>query len=323
MKKAIFTRWMSHEKAVTSILKTYKALLMDLENAVVSKEQANGNSVTADGLLKNLKSYKTYLGFCWLSDVMSILTTFNLHLEEEEIDIGDLEAQLAITLSSLNRMKKDNGLHVRKAEKNAQEMGLVPDDQTKDSVQKSYRKWIPELIEAIESRMDNSDIIFAFSALDLSKPVKNQSILPQFGNAKLSQLADFFKIDDDEVTEEWVELCTLVKNVHSDLNPLESMSNLFKFILNREKLIKEEQFKNIKFLLSVGLIFPLSTACVERTFSQVKRIVTAARNSLNVKRVSDFLMIKFRTPSDETFEKAAKYFLEKKKRRITCPKKRI
>lgn len=65
LKKAAFTRWLSHDKAVTTIRKTSKSLLATLE-----REVAENDNAIARGLLHAMKSYDFITSVYLLSDVL-------------------------------------------------------------------------------------------------------------------------------------------------------------------------------------------------------------------------------------------------------------
>ena len=53
LKRAVYTRWLSHAQAVTAVRRTLNSLLATLEKEVAEKEDA-----VVTGLLHAMKSYK-------------------------------------------------------------------------------------------------------------------------------------------------------------------------------------------------------------------------------------------------------------------------
>ena len=73
LKKAAFTRWLSHDQAVTTICKTLQSLLATLEREVIENDNA-----VARGLLHAMKSYNFIASVYLLSDVLPKLIALSL-----------------------------------------------------------------------------------------------------------------------------------------------------------------------------------------------------------------------------------------------------
>ena len=79
LKKAIHTRWLSHDKAVTAIRRTLPSLLTTLEREVAERDDA-----VARGLVRAIKIYKFVAMFYLLSDVLPHLSTLKSSFPERE-----------------------------------------------------------------------------------------------------------------------------------------------------------------------------------------------------------------------------------------------
>ena len=73
LKKAVHTRWLSHDKAVTAICRTLPSLLTTLEREVAERDNA-----VARGLVRAIKLYKFVAMLYLLSDVLPHLSTLSL-----------------------------------------------------------------------------------------------------------------------------------------------------------------------------------------------------------------------------------------------------
>ena len=74
LKKAIHTRWLSHDKAVTAIRRTLPSLL---------REVAERDDAVARGLVRAIKLYKFVAMLYLLSDVLPHLSTLSLVFQRE------------------------------------------------------------------------------------------------------------------------------------------------------------------------------------------------------------------------------------------------
>ena len=93
LKKAIHTRWLSHDKAVTAIRRTLPSLLTTLE-----REVAERDNVVAHGLARAVKLYKFVTLLYLLSDVLPHLSTLSLVFQRESVDLCIIEPQVAATI---------------------------------------------------------------------------------------------------------------------------------------------------------------------------------------------------------------------------------
>lgn len=82
LKRAVYTRWLSYDQAVTSIRRTFNSLLATLERAVVENYDA-----VARGLLYAMKTCKFVATLYFLCDVLPILTTLSLVFQKENVSL--------------------------------------------------------------------------------------------------------------------------------------------------------------------------------------------------------------------------------------------
>ena len=93
LKKAAFTRWLSHDQAVTTIRKTLKSLLTTLE-----REVAENDNAVAQGLLHAMKSYNFIASVHLFSDVLPKLTALSLVFQREDVDLTIVQPQVSATI---------------------------------------------------------------------------------------------------------------------------------------------------------------------------------------------------------------------------------
>ena len=108
LKRAVYTRWLSHDQAVTSIRRTLISLLATLERAVAENDDA-----VARCLLNAMKSYKFVATLYLLSNVLPILSTLSLVFQKENVPLTAILPNVNATIASL-KLLKSAGLHLRK-----------------------------------------------------------------------------------------------------------------------------------------------------------------------------------------------------------------
>lgn len=107
LKRAVDTRWLSHDQAVTAIRHTLPSLLTCLEREAAGEE--DGDAV-AHGLLSGLGTYNFIATVYLMSDVLPLLTTLSLVFQTENVDLSIVQPQVAATISSLKLLRKSQGL---------------------------------------------------------------------------------------------------------------------------------------------------------------------------------------------------------------------
>jgi len=101
VKKAVHTRWLSHENALQSIRKLYEAICMDLENAVTSgRDKALGDNAGASAgvLLIFMKQYDKLFYIHLLCDICSVLSRLTLVFERDDVDLSAVQPQIESTV---------------------------------------------------------------------------------------------------------------------------------------------------------------------------------------------------------------------------------
>ena len=89
MKRAIHTRWLSHEASVQTVRKLYEPIIIDLENAVASgrdKTVKENKGIPAASLLKMMKTYHKLYFIHLLCDVCTCLASLTRTFEKEDVD---------------------------------------------------------------------------------------------------------------------------------------------------------------------------------------------------------------------------------------------
>lgn len=103
LKKAIYTRWLSHDQAITAIRRTMPSLLATLEREATEKQDA-----VASGLVRAMKTYNFIATVYLLSDVLPHLTTLSLLFQRQSVDLSVVQPQVTATIKC-SRIIQDHG----------------------------------------------------------------------------------------------------------------------------------------------------------------------------------------------------------------------
>ena len=96
LKKAVHTRWLSHEAAVTAIRRTLPSLMATLESEVAEKDDAVARGAPP--------SYDFVATTYLLCDVLPHLTSLSLLFQKEDVDLSVVQLQVAATISVLKSL---------------------------------------------------------------------------------------------------------------------------------------------------------------------------------------------------------------------------
>ena len=123
LRKAIHTRWLSHDQAVTAIRRTLPSLLTTLEREVAEK-----NDAVARGLVRAVKSYNFVATLYLLSDVLPHLSSLSRVFQRVGVDLCTVEPEVAATIATLKNLRHQAGPYLRQLDdqltKLATEFGL-------------------------------------------------------------------------------------------------------------------------------------------------------------------------------------------------------
>ena len=111
VKQSAFTRWLSHDLAVKSIVKSYEALVIHLDEICASSNPRVNtmSSPTADAISKGLRKYSSACILLFLHDCLPVLSRLSLKFQRRDIDLIIIEPTLQNTLSALDKLKTTKG----------------------------------------------------------------------------------------------------------------------------------------------------------------------------------------------------------------------
>ena len=175
---------------------------------------------------------------------------------------------------------------------------------------KVAKPFVAHLKENISCRFSSSsDIVSAFSIFDPRKvPATDSPNLPQYGEHEIITLLSHYGatkpaetllgestskeaiITSDTVTERKTYRQLLVNK------PENSMKIQLRELVSNE--VMKTLFPNLSKLASISLSIPVTTASVERSFSQMNLIKTRLRSSLSDRNLSNLMKITIESPAE-------------------------
>ena len=157
-------------------------------------------------------------------------------------------------------------------------------------------------------------MVNSLSVLDTSDL---ESVPAMHGLLEMDQLADHFDLDSDDLAAEWTRLQEHLDDLPAAERSLPSIYRL----LHTVGLGLATQFPLLTRLYAVAIALPVSTAGVERVFSQLKLMKTAHRNRLKEATLQTLLKLKINCNTDMfavCLPLAARGWLREKNRRLAC-----
>ena len=164
--------------------------------------------------------------------------------------------------------------------------GIV--DPIPDNFDNNIREpFLNTLISNIQSRFEDADIIDQLAILDLTG---TDLIECMHGYTEMEALATYFDMDSESLLIQWQEFIQILSS--SDNRSLTHLNELFQSVDHKDKNLSS-MYPLVSKLYSIAVIQPLSTAEVERIFSQVALIKTSHRANIKTETLSKILNIKY------------------------------
>ena len=184
----------------------------------------------------------------------------------------------------------------------------ITEDEKDEFMRKVYCPYIQSVIDHISNKLKSSDVYLCFSVFDPRLLPDNKEELSSYGESKLQALTDFYgraqsvsfegetnrsvsDIDGDEAKAEWRFFCKVLFKEYSNI----SMDKVFSNLLTNDTI--GAAFPNLVTLASLAVILPVTTASVERSFSDMKLIKTRLRNRLGEESLDQTMRICIEGPN--------------------------
>lgn len=291
------TRWLARERCVRSVRQCLPALIRTFEELY----EENGDA-EAYGLSRLLCTYKFVACLYMLCDILHTVAKLQAGLQAKELDLASIPVLVDSTLSRLIELKEDpSSTTWFKDHKNVftdpNLLGerdiefVISDEQEQQFIMHIYRPYIQSVIDRISSRLKSSDLVSAFSIFDPRHLPEKEEELATYGEETLKQLTDFYGKEQratyedktgvshpDIVAEQAEAEWKIFRRVMFVQFRSTGLENVTSNLLTNPTLCAG--FPNLVRLASLSLVLPVTTATVERSFSDMKLTKTRLRSRL-------------------------------------------
>jgi len=248
IKQAKHHRWLSHENAVASIVRSYKSLVANLESNTI------GSDPVGNGLLKSLRNPDCLRLLLLLADILPHVTGLSLFFQRKNINLGMVKSMVDKTLRTVQTRETSDGPWLQKAEKLMADCG-IPVEQPSAKFSSTRRDFLQALRANIEGRFEDTDVIENLSVLEL----QDQEFIPTFyGDLEMEALAEYFGVESETLTCQWQGFLELIKMSEAP----RTMRNILHLFYGENHADKGflAQFPLVGRMFAAASVLPLSTA---------------------------------------------------------------
>ena len=331
------TRWLARERCVHAVRRSLPALV-DTFEAIYSES----GDAEAYGLSKLLCTYKFVACIYMLCDVLHVVAKLQGSLQTKDLDLATIPAMVDGTITRLKELKekpvsstwfKDHSMVLSEPSQLGKRKIIVTESDKEAFIARIYCPYIQSVLDNVASRLQSSDILSAFSVFDIRHVPNEEAELPNYGTDKIQVLANFYgnpqqvtfkgktgvsicDVDKEQVEAEWKLLRRVLfsqfKESHRD-----GEHSVISSLLTNSTILAA--FPNIACLASIALVLPVTTATVERSFSDMKLVKTRLRSRLGEGTLDQALRVCIEGPeylSDSALDAIITDWKERKQRRI-------
>ncbi|CAG2201590.1 unnamed protein product [Mytilus edulis] len=249
-----------------------------------------------------------------LADVLPHICSLSLVFQKRDVHLGNIRTSVEKTVNLLTTRKTQNGPWLQK-EEHLRSTCNITDPTPVDFDTKVRECFLNGLIENITVRFKDADTIDQLAILDLTG---TDNIETMYGYTEIEALANTFDMDPETLLIQWQDFIALVSSAELTDRSLPSLLELFHSPCHKDKNLLS-MYPLVAKLFSVAIIQPLSTAEVERIFSQVKLIKTSHRANLKTQTLTKILTVKLNcdeTKFEKILDQCVTTFFKKKNRRL-------
>lgn len=325
------TRWLAHERCVKAVKASYSAIVLTLASIY-----ENSHEPEALGIHNALCKLSSIAAMYLLDFTLPQVAKLSKALQTEKLDLSVISSLVDATLQSLDDAVLPAANWVLELLDHVDDLktstGVTIDADKILSFQNTVGKpFVADLKANITSRFSSSSaVVSALSIFDPRKVPKLGSVaLPTYGDESIEKLLAHYGEDKSAETvdgEETVKTALVSSEIRTEWKtfrqllvkqPRDSTTSQLKELATNDML--KAMFPNLQTIASIGLSIPVSTASVERSFSQMKLIKTRLRNALSGNSLSHLMKIAIESPetlSEIDLEEIV-HVWQRKSRRIT------
>ena len=269
--------WLAHDRSVKAIRCSTRPLIDTLEHI-----HEDTGKPEALGMLRTMKTCNFVATLMMLSDALPVLTCLSRALQAKTADFTLVASQLTYVQHSLQQIKKRPNDQEYLSTVHDLAIGVLNLETARENFNKTVlQSYLEEVSRQISCRFkDTLGLLTVFSIFDPRKCPTDVQQLHKYGTAELEKLLKFY----GETTE--IEYEENVFSTPADVDKTETRHEwkAFKLVIFEEKSLSLKElatlflrsevkcvtFPNIKILLTIAVVLPVSTATVERSFSDMK-----------------------------------------------------
>ncbi len=293
-------RWLSLQKAVATIVKTFGPLLTTLGH--------ESTHPAAIGMCTFMSSPKFILTCGFFLDVLQLVEPLNRVFQQQASTYSSITPLVTSTVKNLKDLEVfpgDNEKMVRsKIDQHGTygEIPMVISDAMKTEFGNLKGKYLQNLVENLERRFPSKDtgLLAKLSVLNPNNWPKEAEKLREYGQeellALLTHYQEYMEGDHDDLLSEWRQFLRFVFDNHQ--KHMTSFSELSQLTLNHLKT----PFPSVAVLFELAQVLAVSSADCERGFSIQNIIKTHKRSCLKSSTLQNLQMIKVEGPSIEEFD---------------------
>ena len=304
LQRAGDTRWGSHYRTLSSLVKLFPAVMSVLK--YVEKEGKNEKKSQARGLVAYFETFDFVFYLHMMLHILGNANTLSHSLQKKDQDILNAMSCVKSTRNELQELR-ENGWdsliqktysfceehHIEKADMQEQYINRhKPRQKTNKTNLQHYR------VECLNSVIDwqLQEFDDRFNEVNSALLIHMASFNPKnsfaaFNLESLLKLAEFYPEDFDssKLMDLGHELRIYIDNVRADQRfaNLDGIADLAKKLVDTKKHLA---FPLVYQLLKLVLILPVATASVERCFSAMNIVKSVLRNKMGDQFMSDCLI---------------------------------
>jgi hypothetical protein len=279
----IFTiRWVSSSlRTVKAVWDGYSALATHFSVAKDDKFRESRERAKYEGLFKHFTSFQFVMNLGIMHDALTELSELSLSLQRQDMTLSDANTHIKRTIKVLESMCDLPGEYVKESSK------AIDDKQFQGIELQSYSKvtqinqsqFLRSLVSNLSNRLIENTSRSSHESTNISKKAECDEFLQdinvlfkknwpsdvgiRYGEDSISNLCNFFSFPEKRTFINAFRQFIDTGNEPRELNPL----------------------------LQAVKTIPISTCECERAFSSMNNIMTDARNSLLIERVSSLIFI--------------------------------
>ena len=301
------TRWIEHKiQAVRKMIANYASIHAHLSTFAETAGNPPADKAKARGILNKISQYKFVATLYWVPDVLDEIAKVSLLMQRNDVTVPSLLRKLNTVQQQLNHLATHPGPSCRLLDQ------AIGDNGDYKGVQLLNRRGInpaqeqalcvAAILPLLERRFQSctEDIFTACKIFDPLNWPDDRADLIEYGNAEIQvTIFPHFQFllantepatDVQTILQQWLELKIMVRDEDrwQGHHPLSIFQTLYRH--NRER--EDISLTAILTVIHLTMLYPLSTAVVERGFSIMKQIKTDWRCNLSNDTMDNLMRIK-------------------------------